>query len=75
MKVVTFVGARPIFIKIAALTNQLRALPGIDHHRVHSGRHYDDQRSASFFRDLDLPVPDISLQVGSGSQATRSRDS
>jgi UDP-N-acetylglucosamine 2-epimerase (non-hydrolysing) len=56
-------------MKIAALTTQFRGFPGIDHLLVHSGQHYDDQLSASFFRDLDLPAPDINLQVGSGSHA------
>src|SRR5947209_4209199 len=69
MRIVSVVGTRPNFMKIVALTNQFRGFPGIDHLLVHSGQHYDDQLSASFFRDLELPAPDINLQVGSGSHA------
>ena len=42
MRVVSVVGARPNFMKIATLTNQLRGRPGVDHLLVHSGQHYDD---------------------------------
>ena len=69
MKIVSVVGARPNFVKIAPLLKEWRQVPGVDHILVHSGQHYDDQLSASFFRDLNLPEPDVNLQVGSGSHA------
>jgi UDP-N-acetylglucosamine 2-epimerase len=62
--VVSIVGARPQFIKAAPL---LRAIAR--RHRsvlVHTGQHYDDSMSDVFFRELDLPRPDVHLGVGSG---------
>lgn len=69
MRIVSVVGARPNFMKIAPLASELRAVSGVEHILVHSGQHYDDQLSAAFFRDLGLPEPDVNLQVGSGSHA------
>jgi len=65
MKVVTIVGARPQFIKAAPVSRALR-----QRHTevlVHTGQHYDDNMSAVFFRELDLPEPDYNLGIGSGS--------
>ena len=64
MKVLTVVGARPQFIKAAPVSRVLRA-----RHRevlVHTGQHYDDAMSAAFFRELELPDPDLDLGIGSG---------
>ena len=66
--VVHIVGARPNFIKAAPVLEALRAL-GVPQRLVHTGQHYDPLLSDVFFRDLGLPAPDISLGVGSGSQA------
>lgn len=69
MKVVTVVGARPQFIKIAAVSRKLR-----ERHQeilVHTGQHYDYEMSGAFFDGLDLPEPDVNLEVGSGSHATQ----
>lgn len=66
--VVHVVGARPNFMKAAPVLRALAAL-GVDQRLVHTGQHYDDALSAVFFRDLDLPRPDLDLGVGSGSQA------
>jgi UDP-N-acetylglucosamine 2-epimerase len=68
--VVHVVGARPNFMKAAPV---LRALAerGVGQRLVHTGQHYDDAMSAVFFRDLDLPQPDLDLGVGSGSHAAQ----
>ena len=67
MKIVSIVGARPQFIKAAALSRVLR-----DRHEdilIHTGQHYDAQLSDVFFAELDLPPPDYHLGVGSDSHA------
>jgi UDP-N-acetylglucosamine 2-epimerase (non-hydrolysing) len=61
-------GARPNFPKAAPVIAALAAL-GVRQRLVHTGQHYDDRMSEVFFRELDLPRPDINLGVGSGSHA------
>ncbi len=67
MNIVTIVGARPQFVKAAALSRVLRTSPDIQERLVHTGQHYDDNLSGVFFRELDIPVPDYNLDIGSGS--------
>jgi UDP-N-acetylglucosamine 2-epimerase (non-hydrolysing) len=62
------VGARPNFVKAAPVIRAL-ALLGVPQRLVHTGQHYDPLLSDVFFHDLELPAPDVSLGVGSGSQA------
>jgi UDP-N-acetylglucosamine 2-epimerase (non-hydrolysing) len=64
------VGARPNFVKAAPVLRALSAL-GAPQWLVHTGQHYDPLLSDVFFRDLDLPAPDVSLGVGSGSHAVQ----
>ncbi len=71
MKVVTVVGARPQFIKAAAVSRVLRATPGVREVLVHTGQHYDDNMSAVFFSELEVPQPDYHLGVGSGSHGSQ----
>lgn len=67
-KIACVVGARPNFMKIAPI---LRAFPahGLEGLLVHTGQHYDYAMNATFFDQLRIPAPDISLEVGSGSHA------
>jgi UDP-N-acetylglucosamine 2-epimerase (non-hydrolysing) len=74
MRILSVVGARPNFMKIAPIVWELRRFPGIQHFLVHSGQHYDDLLSGRFFADLDLPKPDVNLAVGSGSHAAQTAE-
>lgn len=73
MKFVVVAGARPNFMKVAPLIEAFKAAQVLDHRilvrLVHTGQHYDEQMSKSFFDDLDLPRPDVDLEVGSGTHA------
>jgi UDP-GlcNAc3NAcA epimerase len=67
MKVVTVVGARPQFVKAGPVSRVLRTTH--TEILVHTGQHYDATMSAAFFRDLEIPEPDVDLGVGSGPHA------
>ncbi len=69
MKLLHVVGARPNFPKLAPVHRAGRAADGVAQVVVHTGQHYDEGLSGAFFRDLDIPAPDINLDVGSGSHA------
>ena len=70
MKVDLIAGTRPNFVKIAALIHANREAENIlDFRLIHTGQHYDEKLSNSFFSQLKLPAPDINLGVGSGSHA------
>lgn len=66
MRVVSVVGARPQFVKLAPVAHEA-ARRGVDHVIVHTGQHYDPMLSDVFFRDLGVPAPDVHLGVGSAS--------
>lgn len=63
MRVVSVVGARPQFVKLAPIARAMR--DRIDHVVVHTGQHYDERMSDVFFRDLQIDEPDVNLAVGS----------
>jgi UDP-N-acetylglucosamine 2-epimerase (non-hydrolysing) len=75
MKIISVVGARPNFMKIAPFIRAIeqhnadQAAETIEHILVHTGQHYDDRMSKMFFESLNIPDADIHLEVGSGSHA------
>lgn len=70
LKVLSVVGARPNFVKVAPIAKALAARSDAFEHRlVHTGQHYDARMSDAFFEDLGLPEPDVHLGVGSSSHA------
>lgn len=77
LKIVSVVGARPNFMKIAPFVraieehNQSAGDAGttIEHQLVHTGQHYDERMSKAFFGDLNIPPPDVDLEIGSGTHA------
>jgi len=70
MKLLHVVGARPNFPKLAPVHRAAEAV-GLEQCVVHTGQHYDDALSASFFRDLAIRPPDVNLEVGSSSHAVQ----
>jgi UDP-N-acetylglucosamine 2-epimerase (non-hydrolysing) len=73
-KILSVVGARPNFMKIAPIAAEISKVPSFQHCLVHSGQHYDELLSGNFFSDLGLPHPDVNLQVGSGSHAVQTAE-
>jgi UDP-N-acetylglucosamine 2-epimerase (non-hydrolysing) len=79
MKILSVVGARPNFMKIAPFVaavskhNDAHPQRRVEHVLVHSGQHYDATLSERFFQELDIPPPQHHLNVGSGSHASSAR--
>jgi UDP-N-acetylglucosamine 2-epimerase (non-hydrolysing) len=74
MKIVSVVGARPNFMKIAPFIHEVnryneKATDKIEHILVHTGQHYDDRMSKVFFESLNIPEAQVNLGIGSGSHA------
>jgi len=63
MKIVTIVGARPQFVKAAAVSRIIRNTPGLKEILIHTGQHFDNNMSSVFFREMDIPEPDYNLEV------------
>ena len=70
-KLILVAGARPNFMKIAPLMHKLADHPTLEPVLVHTGQHYDEQMSSLFFKQLNIPEPDINLEVGSATHAVQ----
>lgn len=71
MKVTLIAGARPNFMKIAPIIHAINKNNnfGINYRLVHTGQHFDEKMSHTFFKQLNIPEPDVNLNCGGGSQA------
>jgi len=73
-RILSVVGARPNFMKMAPVLRQLSMHAGLQSYLVHTGQHYDDAMSRVFFRDLGMLNADFHLDVGSGSHAAQTAE-
>lgn len=77
LALVSIVGARPQFIKLAPVCRAIEAhnnsgcTPRIEHHIIHTGQHYDREVAELLFLQMEIPEPDHNLAVGSGSHGTQ----
>lgn len=71
MRILSVVGARPQFVKVAVISRALIERNDAQHIIVHTGQHYDQAMSATFFEELGIPCPDHNLGVGSGSHGAQ----
>jgi len=69
MRIILIAGARPNFMKIAPLIQEIKKHSNIKYKLIHTGQHYDKNMSKLFFNELDIPKPDINLGVGSKTHA------
>ena len=69
LRILSVVGARPNFVKLAPVAHALARRPAVEHLIVHTGQHYDALMSESFFQELEIPAPSVNLEVGSASHA------
>lgn len=74
MNVTAVVGARPNFVKIAPILAEMRHYSQIRPRLIHTGQHFDDQMSGAFFKDLEIPAPDVNLGVRSESAVVQTAD-
>ena len=73
-RILCIAGARPNFMKVAALLDALRARDGVTVRLVHTGQHYDEKLSKLFFEELAIPRPDCNLEVGGGTHAEQTAE-
>ena len=74
MRLITIIaGARPNFMKIAPIIDAIKFAQqqgsNINYRLIHTGQHYDEKMSKSFFHELQIPEPDVNLECGGGTQA------
>jgi len=66
LKILTVIGARPQFIKAATISRHIAHTDNMSEHIIHTGQHYDKNMSDIFFDELDIPTPNVNLEIGSG---------
>lgn len=74
IKIVCVCGARPNFVKIASIMKAFNMNGSFETLLVHTGQHYDQKMSHLFFEELNIPMPNINLEVGSGSHAVQTAE-
>jgi UDP-N-acetylglucosamine 2-epimerase (non-hydrolysing) len=74
LRILCVCGARPNFMKIAPIVDVLSRTNGVETLLVHTGQHYDERMSRSFFDELGITDPDVNLEVGSGSHAVQTAE-
>jgi UDP-GlcNAc3NAcA epimerase len=71
MKIISIVGTRPQFLKLAPLSNYIKESTDINHIIIHTGQHYDDEMSEQIFNVLGIPNPNYLLEREDGSSRTQ----
>lgn len=71
IQVAAIVGARPNFMKMAPLLTEMRRRGTLAARLIHTGQHYSPEMSATFFEQLEIPEPDVNLEIGSGSHTAQ----
>jgi UDP-N-acetylglucosamine 2-epimerase (non-hydrolysing) len=74
LRIINIVGARPNFMKIAPLMAEYKKHPEIEPILVHTGQHYSEEMSQLFFDQLEIPRPNINLEVGSATHAVQTAE-
>src|SRR3990172_5888683 len=74
LKIVNVVGARPNFMKIAPIMSEYQKHTSIHPILVHTGQHYNEEMSDLFFKELEIPKPDVHLGVGSASHSEQTAE-
>lgn len=74
LKLLCVAGARPNFMKIAPILREMKKHQSLQPKLVHTGQHYDNKMSDVFFKELQIPAPDIHLNVGSGTHAEQTAE-
>ena len=74
IKIICVCGARPIFMKIAPIIKAFGESGEFQTLLVHTGQHYDEKMTDLFFDELEIPKPDINLEVGAGTRRADGRD-
>ena len=73
-KIICVCGARPNFMKIAPIMRAFNENGNFETLLIHTGQHYDENMSKLFFDELNIPKPDINLEIGSGSHAVQTAE-